>query len=151
GTPKKKGVKKELYRHVTFDGANNPRRLTVDELQALVGYYRRMLTAEQRAAVAKTLGLRPARPPSRACSGGSRHGGLAACNQVPIREVAARLGIDPDKPVCPACGSGGSGSDVAFLDELNLLNCKHNRCSGRPNRTPVDLVAKVAFGCDNLA
>ena len=151
GTPKKKGVKKELYRRVTFDGAHTPRRLTMDELQAVVSYHRKMLTAEQRAAVAKTLGVRPTRPATRAPTGGRQQGGLSACNAVPIREVATRLAIDPDKPVCPGCGSGGSGSDVAFLDELNLLNCKHNRCSERPNRTPVDLVAKVAFGCDNLA
>ena len=69
---------------------------------------------------------------------------------MPIREVGARLGLDNEKPLCPNCGSGG-GSDVAYLDDRNLLNCKHGRCAGRPNRTPVDLVAKVVFGCDNIA
>jgi hypothetical protein len=153
GTVKRKGVKEQLHRRVTFDCAADPRRLSHEDLRALLVHYRRLLTNEQRASVAEKLGIRkpqirqqPLRPAS--SSGG---GGLRMCNQVPIRDVAAKLGVDPEKPVCPGCGSGGAGSDVAFLDDRNLLNCKHNRCSVRPNRTPVDLVAAVAFDCNNLA
>lgn len=147
GTVKRKGVRKELHRLVTFDGAVSPRRLTLAELQRLARHYRGKLTPDQRAAVAKTLGVRPplkAQPTST-----PRGGGLTACNAISIRDVAAKLGLDPEAPVCPGCGSGGGSSDVAFLDS-NLLNCKHNRCSSRPNRTAVDLVAKVALDCDNI-
>ncbi len=146
GTPKKKGVKRELHRLVTFDGAADPRRLTLVELRALLSRYRGLLTPEQRAAVGKLLNVRAERMPQP-----DRVGGLRACNEVPIREVATRLGIDAQKPVCPWCSSGGQKTDVAFLADRNLLNCKHTRCATRENKTCVDLVAKVAFGCDNVA
>jgi hypothetical protein len=149
GTMKRKGLKTDLYRRVTFDCAADPRRLTLPELRALAGYYRSRLTQEQRSAVGKMLGVRPTPPKSRPA--GRVGSGLSACNEIPIRDVAAKLGIDRDKPTCPSCESGGSGSDVVFLDDVNLLNCKHARCSARPNRTPVDLVAQVVFGCDNIA
>lgn len=150
GTAKRKGVRSELHRLVTFDGSECPRRVTLAELRALVALYRRRLTPEQRAAVAKTLGVRAAPPPP--STEPRRGGGLAACNQVPIRDVAAKLAMDTGHPICPWCESGG-GSDVAFLDErgANILNCKHARCAARPNKTCVDLVAKVALGCDNIA
>lgn len=147
GTVKRKGINKSLYRRVTFNGFPNPHRLTQDELRGLVTYFRGRLTAEQRSAVAKTIGASAPRAPT---PRPEKRGGLYECNGVPIREVAARLGIDPNKPICPGCGSGGSGSDVAFLDDANVLNCKHARCSSRPNRTPVDLVALIAFGCQTI-
>lgn len=147
GTVKRKGINPRLYRRVTFIKPKKLHRITMDELRGLVTYFRGCLTGEQRKMVAKMIGApsstrTPSPPPKR--------GGLYDCNGVPIRDVAAKLGIDRDKPICPGCGSGGSGSDVAFLDDANVLNCKHARCSSRPNRTPVDLVAKVAFGFDSI-
>jgi len=148
GTTKKKGVNVSLHRRVTFTGAPEPIRITLEQLQRLVLFYRKLLTVEQRAAVAKTLGIRP--KPRPAAIHTTRGGRLSSYNRLPIRDVAAKLGIDPEKPVCPNCGEGGAASDVAFLDDRNLLNCKHKRCAARPNRTCADLVAKVVFGIDNL-
>lgn len=148
GTVKRKGIRTELHRPVTFDGAADPRQLTLDELRALVLHFRTRLNPEQRAIVAKSLGVRP--PPTAPVTVNRRGADLRACNAIRIRDVATKLGIDPDKPICPGCGSGGGGSDVAFLDAPNVLNCKHNRCSARSNRTCVDLVAKIAFDCDTI-
>jgi putative DNA primase/helicase len=159
GTPKRKAsnTKERPHRFVTFTGSSTPRALTSDELAKLLESYEARLTPEQAAAVEK-LGAAsdggavvagPQQAARRAAE--DRGDALGAVNKVPIREVGARLGLDSDKPICPGCGSGG-GSDVAYLDGLgaNVLNCKHARCATRPNRTPVDLVAKVAFGCDSI-
>jgi hypothetical protein len=148
GTIKRKGNKS--HRLVTFAGATHPRALTLDELKALLAHFKERLTEAQRQKLAGATGR--SRPKATtASSTGASSDGLAAANGVSVREVAAKLGIDTGRPLCPWCGSGG-GSDVAFLDALgaNLLNCMHNRCSKRPNRTPVDLVAKAAFGVDDI-
>ncbi|MFI5297978.1 MAG: hypothetical protein ACHREM_07750 [Polyangiales bacterium] len=147
GTMKRKGVKRELHRLVTFEGAEQPRRLTLLELQRLVSHYRGRLTPEQRAAVVKLLnphGPTAARPAASSLTG------LDACNAVPIRDVGARLRLDEKHPVCPYCGEGGTKTDVAYIDERNKLNCKHARCAERPNKSPVDIVAKLVFHCDSI-
>ena len=156
GTPKRKGsnTKERPHRYVTFKGSSTPRPLTFAELKGLLIRYRARLTPEQaeglkaesKSAGAKTMAAAPAEPRDN-----SGLDVLRAANAIPIRDVGERLGLDREHPICPGCGSGGDGTDVAFLDARNLLNCKHARCSSRPNRTPVDLVAKIALGCDNIA
>jgi len=156
GTPKRKGsnTKERPHRFVIFKGSPTPRALTFDELRALLARYRSRLTPEQAAKVGEP--AKGAPQPERQQgqeykSTADADNPLREANQIPIRDVGGRLGLDRDHPVCPGCGSGGNGSDVAYLDDKNLLNCKHARCSARPNRTPVDLVAKIAFQCDNIA
>jgi len=157
GTPKRKAsnTNERPHRIVTFKGSTTPRALTFDELTKLAERYKARLTPEQAAIVEKTQGTKNdgvvTSEVSRDRADDQRDDVLALANKIPIRDVAVRLGLDGEKPICPGCGSGG-GSDVAFLDGLgaNVLNCKHARCAARPNRTPVDLVAKIAFGCDTI-
>jgi hypothetical protein len=140
GTVKRKGsdTEERPHRRTYFACAPTVRRLSLDELQALVAAARPEAPAHGDAPRVRT-------SPEDAAPGE----GLRTLNDLPIRDVGAKLGLDEEHPVCPWCGSGGTGTDVAFI-EHNFLNCKHDRCSEKPNRTPVDLVAKITFGCDNI-
>jgi hypothetical protein len=160
GTPKRKGVRSELHRRVTFMGATSPRRLSLDELKSLVMSYRQRLSPEQAGAVGKLLGVRPAvetRTMGQSVlgvGGGDTaldkiKAGIKLCNQVDVREVGAKLGLDRERPICPGCGRGGTSS-VAFVG--NVLNCKYETCSkvGKTNRGPCDLVLQMALNANEL-
>ena len=158
GTWKRKGAhapdRGRPHRRTSFVCRDDVLRLDRAELDRLLRTLECRLSADQIARVEKATGGPngcPASQPAPTASPSKDSGTdtLRRLNEVPIREVASRLGIDADHPVCAWCGSGGSGSDVAFI-EHNLINCKHARCSEKPNRTPIDLVAKVAFHCDNI-
>jgi hypothetical protein len=135
--------------------------LTRAEFEKLAAAFDAKLTTEQRAAVdaAMKSGARPATaapcfvptPTGTTPKSPTGDDTLARCNKVNIREVARALSIDDLSPACPACGAQG-GTSVAFLDEKkgkNTLKCLHDSCGGR-SFGPVDLVAKVAFGLDDL-
>lgn len=163
GTVKRKGSHstERPHRRAAFLGPETPRRLTADELRALVTGLRGELgTDEARAAVDAALagapvkGARPA-PPRPAPSGPApapssaprpapaQDGPCRAANEIPVADVAARLGLlDGDRVTCPGCGESDGGV-VLFK---NGLKCSHNRCSTRGHsagfRTVVDLVVE---------
>ena len=141
-------------------GPTSPRRLTLGELKSLVMFYRDRLSPEHAQAVGKLLGVRPAvesrtmGDPLRGIGVGATaldkiKAGIKLCNQVDVREVGGKLGLDPVRPICPGCGRGGTSS-VAFVG--NVLNCKYDTCgkAGKTNRGPCDLVLQVAFNATEL-
>lgn len=158
GTVKRKGAHstERPHRRAAFLGPATPRRLTVDELRALVAGLRGELgTDEARAAVDVALAGAPAKvarpaPPRPAASGSAAapsstpaqgDTSRAANYDIPVAEVLSRLGLlDGNQPVCPGCGESDNG--VAIVG--NGLKCSHNRCSQKGHsagfRTVVDLV-----------
>jgi P4 family phage/plasmid primase-like protien len=68
-----------------------------------------------------------------------------------IREVAAKLGIDPDNPICPWCGQGRSNaSQIQFgFKDTNLYKCLHGTC-GSKSTNCVGLISKVVGGVDSV-
>ena len=157
GTVKRKGAHstERPHRRAAFLGAETPRRLTADELRALVAGLRGELsTDEARAAVDAALAGAPAkgaRPAPRPAASGSAAApsstpaqgdtSRAANYDIPVVEVLSRLGLlDGNQPVCPGCGESDKG--VAIVG--NGLKCSHNRCSQKGHsagfRTVVDLV-----------
>lgn len=143
GTKKRKGthVPERPHRPTWFICAETVRRLSLAELDALHASLLERSPPPEKGAPTK------AAPSAKS----EFSNALKKANEVPIRDVAAKLGLHADPLKCPWCGEG-DGSDVAFLDSkgMNVLNCKHARCADRSNRSPVDLVAKIALHCDNL-
>lgn len=127
-------------------------RLDLEAIEALRDHLASRLTPEQRVA-AEALAPAP-RESSRSIDTEGAADFAAcreACNAVPIRDVASRLGIDLDAPECPKCGqSSPGGSQVAFVDRLNILKCSHANSCTEPAFGPLKLVAKSAFGADDL-
>ncbi len=172
GTVKRKGAHstERPHRRAAFLGAETPRRLTADELRALVAGLRGELdNDEARAAVDAALAgapakvARPAAPrpaattngasttrPSSAtsASAGGTDDFRVANYEIPVVDVLSRFGLlDGDRPKCPGCGESDSG--VAIVG--NGLKCSHNRCSQKGHsagfRTVVDLVMERT-GCE---
>jgi hypothetical protein len=144
GTVKRKGshVPERPHRRTFFACHDDVQRLTLDQLRSLHD----ALVDGEATAETSAPSKRGRTTRRSVVQAGSA---LDRLNQVPILDVAARLGIDHENPTCPACGATNSGSDVAFLDDSNGLKCLHNTCGARFWR-PVDLVAKVTLGIDDL-
>lgn len=72
-------------------------------------------------------------------------------NAYPIREVAEKLGIDPDNPICPWCNQGKeNASQIAFgFDGNNLYKCQHGTCDSKSTNC-VGLISKVVGGVDSI-
>src|SRR6478609_98229 len=73
---------------------------------------------------------------------------LDRASEVSIRVVAEHLGLDPDALTCPWCGAD-KGVDLLDQKGINILKCLHATCGGVA-KGPAGLVAKVAFGIDDL-
>ncbi len=149
GTMKRKGENGEERRHrrTFFACHEDVQRLSLDQLRQLHdGLVPAVSNGAKSTGATKSSSRARASMPSAAPGGDSA---LTRLNEVPVREVAARLGIDSESPTCPGCGAANAGSDVAFLEEGNGLKCLHATCGAR-FWTPVDLVAKVAFEVDQI-
>jgi hypothetical protein len=148
GTGKRKGapgIVERPHRRTAFVCCEDVRRLTFAELRHMLRRLRFELTAEQRAEVDRTMGLKP---PKLGSGGRARPSDspFERANATSIEEVARWLGLDVgDGPKCPGCGAHGNSS-VAFVS--NGLKCSHASCArkGAPDcpgfRSPVDLVAE---------
>jgi energy-coupling factor transporter ATP-binding protein EcfA2 len=161
GTHKRKGAPspQRPHRRSAFLGPESPYRLSHDELRGLVAGLRRELPDHARSLVDEVLrgaSRGPERPsplgtPSTRSapeptprSASSGRDAFRVANEIPVREVLARLGqLDGDQPTCPGCGERDGG--VAVVG--NGLKCSHNRCAHRGHRngfrTVVDLVMEV--------
>lgn len=139
GTTKRKGNGEgdRPHRRTYFACSTEVRRLTWPELEALAS------AAGPATSASRTR-------PRASTQDGQGDDGLRTLNDLPIRDVAVKLGLDEEHPVCPWCGHGGERTDVAYVEANNNLNCKHPECSERPSKTGIDLVAKVAFDCNEL-
>ena len=73
---------------------------------------------------------------------------LDRAGEVSIRTVAQQLGLDPDKLECPWCRAT-TGVDLLDRKGSNTFKCQHQTC-GSKSTGSVGLVAKVAFGLDDL-
>ena len=155
GTYKRKGYNSRefgrLHRVTAILVSERIHRLTETELRALVDHFKSRLTAEQAATLKKKES--PSVPKSSASVGHSKSkqdgpSPFEAANALPIREVAALLGMDVENPRCPVCVDTEGGVD--FLDDkngTNYLKCQHSSC-GASLWGPVDLVVKLALGLD---
>ncbi len=154
GTMKRKGadVVERPHRRTRFWSATHQERLPLDAIAALLGYWverlpegeareqiRAILEPSKRSAKAVTP---RAAAPLRA-AGRTESGVFGAANQLPVREVAEKLGLLADGVlVCPGCGET---KGVDFFE--NGLKCFHDRCSDKGKggfRTPVDLAMEAA-------
>ena len=145
GTTKRKGapgIADRPHRRTAIVASENVKRLTQDQLTALLDRLRSDADEAGRDAIDKCLGVKPAKPAT-----GTSHRAATSpfetANGLPPYDVAVWLGlIDGDQPRCPGCGEADSG--VAILD--HGFKCSHNRCQGRGKngfRTAVDLTMEV--------
>lgn len=171
GTLKRKGAHSadRPHRRSAFLAPEQPHRLRLEELRALVAGLRQRLSPEQLAKVDQATSRGPARAAStpsapradsasRSAPAGASPAGASPAhtspsgpgdvaqafriaNEIPVREVLARLGLlEGEQPTCPGCGEADGGVAVV----KNGLKCSHNRCAQRGFRegfrTVVDLV-----------
>lgn len=167
GTVKRKGAHStdRPHRRSAFLGPEQPHRLTLDELRALVAALRAELpTDEARAAVDAVLAGAAAKgapkapkPPSTDRAPADRAGStdraasstggndFHRAREIPVGEVLAALGLleSDDQPRCPGCGEADKGVAVV----KNGLKCSHNRCADKGYRegfrTTIDLVMEA--------
>lgn len=117
-------------------------RLTEDQLRQLVGAVEKLVPAEKKEAVEDVDmdGPAPKGAPRRTLA--SKDDGLSAARAIPLRDVAAWLGlVEGDDIRCPGCGEV-SGAGVHPTNP-QLYHCFHDRCSSRPNKTTLDMVMEV--------
>jgi len=156
GTLKRKGannpVSGRVHRASHFlPGVKTPDVLSGDDVGRLLSAFEARLTSEQRAAVETDMGTAHSRPSPGATAASARDLGesdFAKANAASVGDVVRKLGLDPDHLACPACGAT-SNVDSLESKGLNIIKCPHATCGGRAWR-PVDLVAKLAFACDDL-
>lgn len=153
GTMKRKGEHRpdlqRPWRRTTFVAHEMPQRLTFDELKSLRDELRRDVPPDKIEGIdrelrrlAQTSSATPKKTSGRTSEVWER------CNAISIRDVATRLGLDPENPTCPWCGAT-KGCDL--LDQkkgLNILKCQHETCNQK-SAGPVTLVAKVAFSVED--
>ena len=157
GTSKRKGASNpasgRVHRPSLFlPGVDTPDVLSADAVARLLATFEGRLTGDQRAVVdadMRTPGARPAAGATKT-SWGTDAGGssFTKANAISVGEVVRKLGLDPQGLACPACGAT-SNVDSLERKGINVIKCPHATCGSR-SWGPVSLVAKVAFGCDDL-
>lgn len=160
GTMKRKGARDRAdrpHRRTAIVVPRSVRRLSTDELRALVLALRDDLDDAGRAAVDKAMGVKA--PPRSSSSSSSSSGSRSTsgdspfdrAKQVPIADVLEMLGLYEDgRPVCPGCGIS-DGSSVAIVG--NGVKCSRARCASKGYakgfRTTIDVVVE-ARGVTNV-
>ncbi len=152
GTMKRKGADMpehgRRHRRTCFAWTGEQERLNLDDFTRLVEAFKARLSPEQRAQLEADGPKPPATRAPTTASPRTTNGPYRSANGVPITMVMEQLGLDPDNPTCPGCGAGGDSS-VAVLEVHNRIKCLHKSC-GRRAWSPLDLVAKVSFRCDDI-
>lgn len=155
GSMKRKGAntKERPWRNTFFIcGDGDPQRLDLDALKNLVTRLKEGLTSEQQARLAE--GQNPKEKTGAKGKSQSSFAGcerpLDACNKANVADVYARLGGDPERPVCPhpSC-SATEGIDCLVDKGMNIIKCQHDSCGAQP-WNPVSLVAMMEFGAEKL-
>ncbi len=147
GTMKRKGapgIAQYPHRRTAIVGPERVKRISVQDLEALLAGLRGRLDEVQNLEIDKAMGKRPT--PAAKPSSSRRDGPnpFDEAKQVPIGDVLSWLGLEG--PVCPGCGLTGDSS-VAIVG--NGLKCSHERCArhgvpGEPGfRTPIDVVMET--------
>ena len=157
GTWKRKGASNpasgRVHRPSLFlPAAESPDVLSAGAVARLLETLEGRLAGEQRAAVDADMRIPGARPAAGARQASSKPGAgesaFSTANAVSVGDVARKLGLDPESLACPACGAT-SNVDSLESKGINVIKCPHATCGARSWR-PVDLVAKLRFGCDDL-
>src|SRR6185369_15627123 len=148
GTMKKKAPhRKELpQRRSWLVAPDTVTPLTFEQISELVTKFRDACSPADLAKLKKTR-VMPKQGSAPKPEGG-KTSDLDRASEVSIRTVAEHLGLDPDAITCPWCGAE-KGVDLLDQKGINILKCLHATCGGVA-KGPAGLVAKVAFGLDDL-
>jgi P4 family phage/plasmid primase-like protien len=149
GTMKKKAPhRKELpQRRSWLVAPETVTPLSMDQFSDLVAKFRDACTPAELAKVKKTRVV-AAKQGSAPKPEGGKISDLDRASEVSIRTVAEHLGLDVDALECPWC-KATNGVDLLDGKGINVLKCQHSTC-GSVAKGPAGLVAKVAFGLDDL-